>query len=323
MEARDLLIQIVEVDPQNEVAWVWLSGLVDALEDRIIACENALTINPANQKVRAYLNQLQREQNALLENKDRDHAVDLLNRAKTHAKQNEKDIALQLVRQALEKHDDNEEAWLLFGRLSSNIDQQIEAFEKASRINPSNKETSLLLKQLRGLKADPICAARRFEQLGKFEEALHAYQEAAGKARNSREFDHVYKQILRLEGLQNEKIRYVTPSSSITRLTFTWPLLYLSFALVQVGLNPFAHPVFYLWLGLPLVVAGSFLLSLAEVRSSHIVWQKLFEEKGDGSQFARGVTASVGWIFIIIPHILLFLDSWYRLRNFTIPPMPF
>jgi tetratricopeptide (TPR) repeat protein len=323
IEARDLLIQMVEVDPQNEMAWVWLSGLVDSLEDRIIACENALTINPANQKVRAYLNQLQREQKSLLENKDRDNTVDLLNRAKIHAKQNEKDIALRLVMQALDRHDDMEEAWLLLGQLSSNVDHQIEAFEKVYRINPSNKESSLILEQLRVLKTDPIGAARRFEQLGKFEEALHAYREAAGKARNSREFDHVYKQILRLEGLQNEKIRYVAPSSSITRLTFTWPLLYLSFALVQVGLNPFAHPVFYLWLGLPPVVAGSFLLSLAEVRSEHIVWQKLFEEQGDGSQFARGVTASAGWIFIIVPHILLFLDSWNRLQNFTVPPMPF
>ena len=30
VEARDLLIQIVEIDPQNETAWMWLSGLVDS-----------------------------------------------------------------------------------------------------------------------------------------------------------------------------------------------------------------------------------------------------------------------------------------------------
>ena len=33
IEARDLLIQIVETDPENEMAWVWLSGLVDSFED--------------------------------------------------------------------------------------------------------------------------------------------------------------------------------------------------------------------------------------------------------------------------------------------------
>ena len=36
VQARDLLLEVVESDPQNETAWMWLSGLVDSLEDRII-----------------------------------------------------------------------------------------------------------------------------------------------------------------------------------------------------------------------------------------------------------------------------------------------
>jgi hypothetical protein len=322
-EARDLLIKIVEGDPQNEVAWMWLSGLVDSLEDRIIACENVLTINPANEKIRAYLEKLQHRQKALLENKNRDDAINLLNEAKTQAERNDRTTAIRLAKQALEKDDSYEDAWLLIGKLSSDGDQQIEAFEKAYQINSSNEETASALEQLRHLKANPMSAAARLEQLGQFEEALKVYQELASKARNSKEFDHIYKQILRLEGLQNEKIRYVAPSTSILRLTFVWPLLYLSLALVQMGLNPFAHFSFYSCLALPLVVVGSFLLSLAEVRSNHIIWQKLFDEHGDGSQSARLVTATAGWFCVIIPHILLFLDSLNRLRNFAIPPMPF
>jgi len=323
VEARDLLIKIVEVDPQNEVAWMWLAGLVDSLEDRIIASENVLTINPGNEKIRAYLEKLQHRQKSLLENKNREDAINLLNEAKTHAERNDIVIAVRLTKQALEKYDNYEAAWLLIGKLSSDIDQQMEAFEKAYQINSSNRETASALEQLRHLKANPISAARRLEQLGQFEEALNVYQEVASKARNSKEFDHIYKQILRLEGLQNENIRYVAPSTSIIRLTFVWPLLYLSLALMQMGLNPFTHFSLYLWLGLPFVIAGSFLLSLAEVRSNHIIWQKLFDEHGDGSQFARLATATAGWFFIIIPHILLFLDSLNRLRNFAIPPMPF
>jgi tetratricopeptide (TPR) repeat protein len=196
------------------------------------------------------------------------------------------------------------------------------ALERAHTLNPSNPETVLALRQAQYLKANPLNAAVRLEQLGKFEDALKMYERLAAKAKNAHEFDHIYKQIVRIEALRKENIRYVSPTSSITRLTFGWPLLYLSLALVQMGLNPFAHPVFYVWLGLPLVAVGSFLLSLAEVRSNHILWQKLFDEQGDGSNFARLVTATAGWFLILIPYVLLFLDSLNRLQNFKIPTMP-
>jgi tetratricopeptide (TPR) repeat protein len=322
-EARDLLLELVEVEPRNEIAWMWLSGLVDSLEDRIIACENVLTINPANDKVRAYLEQLQRKHESELARRKIDEAASLLDQAKACAEQNDPTAALRLARQALEKRSDYEEAWLLIGRLSGDLDQQIGALEEAYRLNPSNSETISALKHARHLKANPMAAAARLEQLGQFDEALKVYQQLAAKTKNSREFDQIYKQIIRIEGLQNEKIRYIAPTSSIARLTFGWPLLYLSLALVQMGLNPFAHPMFYLWLGLPLVTVGSFLLSLAEVRSAHVFWQKLFAEQGDGSPFARLVTATTGWFLVIVPHVLLLLDCLNRLRNFQIPPEPF
>lgn len=323
IEARDLLLNLVEVEPRNEMAWIWLSGLVDSLEDQIIACENVLTINPSNEKVRLYLADLQKREESSRADKNIDDAVNLLQQAKAHADRKETDTALRLARQALAEREEYEEAWLLIGRVSPDVDQQITALEKAYKLNPSNAETALALKQARYLKANPLSAARRLEQLGKFDQALKVYNELASKTKNSKEFDQIYKQIMHIERLQNEKIRYVAPTSAITRLTFAWPILYLSLILVQVGLNPFAHPAFYLWLGLPLVIVGSFLLSLAEVRSNHMIWQKLFDEHGDGSAFARLITAATGWFLVIVPHVLLLLDSLNRLQNFKIPPMPF
>jgi tetratricopeptide (TPR) repeat protein len=323
IEARDLLLEVVEADSHNETAWMWLSGLVDTLEDRMIACENVLTINPANEKVRAYLAELQRQYQAELVRKNVEEAADLLGQAKAYAQRNEIDSALQFAHRAVERHYAYEEAWLFIGQISSDPDQQIAAFEKANQLNPSNPESAAGLQQAKYVKANPLSRATQLEQAGKFEDALEAYKELAGKARNSQEFDHIYKQILRLEGLRNENIRYVAPSSSIRRLTFVWPLLYFSFALIQVGLNPIAHPAFYLWIGLPVVILGSFLLSLAEVRSNHLVWQKLFSEHGDGSSFARLTAASAGWFLVILPHLLMILDSLNRLQNFKIPLMPF
>ncbi|HSD83689.1 MAG TPA: tetratricopeptide repeat protein [Anaerolineae bacterium] len=47
-EARQQLLQIIELDEENEQAWLWLSGVVESDADRRVCLENVLTINPAN-----------------------------------------------------------------------------------------------------------------------------------------------------------------------------------------------------------------------------------------------------------------------------------
>lgn len=44
--AHELLLAVIEVDEENEQAWLWLSGVVDSDEDRQICLENVLLINP-------------------------------------------------------------------------------------------------------------------------------------------------------------------------------------------------------------------------------------------------------------------------------------
>ncbi|MDX1688634.1 MAG: hypothetical protein R3248_11670 [Candidatus Promineifilaceae bacterium] len=63
-QARELFLQIVEEDPRNEVAWLWLVGLVDDVEDQIIALENVLVINPDNHRARARLERVRRMKEA-------------------------------------------------------------------------------------------------------------------------------------------------------------------------------------------------------------------------------------------------------------------
>lgn len=57
-EARVLLMKAVELDPYNEDAWLWLSGVVETTEDQRTCLENVLSINPNNDRARkgiAYL----------------------------------------------------------------------------------------------------------------------------------------------------------------------------------------------------------------------------------------------------------------------------
>src|SRR5215218_657219 len=50
--ARALLTQLVEQDPRNEEAWMWLSGVVADPDEQQICLENALVINPDNAHAR-------------------------------------------------------------------------------------------------------------------------------------------------------------------------------------------------------------------------------------------------------------------------------
>jgi tetratricopeptide (TPR) repeat protein len=58
-EARELLMRVVEANESSEQGWIWLSGVVDTDEDRLICLENALTLNPDNAQARAGLKWLQ------------------------------------------------------------------------------------------------------------------------------------------------------------------------------------------------------------------------------------------------------------------------
>ncbi|MBZ0303964.1 MAG: hypothetical protein K8J31_29770 [Anaerolineae bacterium] len=51
-QARALLLQAVDLDENHEQAWLWLSAVVDSVEDQITCLENVLTINPENEKAR-------------------------------------------------------------------------------------------------------------------------------------------------------------------------------------------------------------------------------------------------------------------------------
>ncbi len=60
-DARKILLHIVEIDPNNLTAWIWLSDLVDDPQDRIIALENALTIKPDQTQVKLRLDQIRKQ----------------------------------------------------------------------------------------------------------------------------------------------------------------------------------------------------------------------------------------------------------------------
>jgi len=59
--AHDLLIRVVARDEQNAQAWLWLSGVVESLEDRRVCLENVLDIDPDNATARKGLAWVRRQ----------------------------------------------------------------------------------------------------------------------------------------------------------------------------------------------------------------------------------------------------------------------
>jgi tetratricopeptide (TPR) repeat protein len=64
-EARTLLSEVVQEDESQLEAWLWLSQVVDSLDDKAVCLENALTLDPNNQFAQAELAQVKQNQEKL------------------------------------------------------------------------------------------------------------------------------------------------------------------------------------------------------------------------------------------------------------------
>ena len=316
LTARDTFLEIVKVNPQNETAWMWLTGLLDNLDDRIYACKQVLEINPANMGVEQYLDQLlaekQKQQEALKLRIDRQvqHAHELV-------KANQSAEALELVHGLARNDDIGVDVWRLLADLSPDLGERAQALEKLVQLTPSDLYAQEELKKVRRLQEDQIHQAELYEERGEIDKALTIYREIELKSTSKEQWKKARLKIIQLETLQQENIAHVSPTLSIARLTAGPPLVYFMFLLVHVGINPFAHPDPFLWFGMLWVTLGGFMVALASVHSHNRVWALLFEDVGArGTPPARLAMAFAGWLLIILPHVMLFISAWYRFSNY-------
>lgn len=59
--ARRLLEQVVEQDPNNELAWMWMASVVESAAERRSCLQKVLAINPNNERARQALDKLPQE----------------------------------------------------------------------------------------------------------------------------------------------------------------------------------------------------------------------------------------------------------------------
>ncbi len=62
-EAHTLLMKAVDIDENHEQAWMWLSAVVESVDERILCLENVLLLNPDNINAKRGLDRLLAQQN--------------------------------------------------------------------------------------------------------------------------------------------------------------------------------------------------------------------------------------------------------------------
>jgi Tol biopolymer transport system component len=58
--AQRIFEQVLEADDRNELAWMWMASVVDTAGERRICLENALALNPQNERARQAMERLRR-----------------------------------------------------------------------------------------------------------------------------------------------------------------------------------------------------------------------------------------------------------------------
>jgi tetratricopeptide (TPR) repeat protein len=174
LTAREMFWRVVEAEPQNELAWMWLAGLSDKVEERIEACHAVLEINPANSHARKYLYQLQKEKQQEIE-KEKWRQAELLEQAQELLAANQRDEALTFLRSSLRELAKSAEAWRLLADLTPNLDEQTRALEKVLVLVPNDPQAQQELRRLHHFQNNLFDLAKMYEEEGQFDKAISTY----------------------------------------------------------------------------------------------------------------------------------------------------
>lgn len=137
-EAKALLFRVTDIEPENEMAWLWLASVSEYPEELLTFLQKVLHINPANEQALEW----EQSTKALL-------ARNLVQYGITAVQENKKESAKRCFNRALETDENNEMAWLWLASIAEDADEKVSNLEKVLSINPENEVANTLLKLMR------------------------------------------------------------------------------------------------------------------------------------------------------------------------------
>jgi twitching motility two-component system response regulator PilG len=118
---RRLLREAVYLEPENEVAWLWLAGVAESPQDALVSLERVLEINPNNERAREGLKSAR------------------LQAGVAEAKAGNKAAARPLLKAVVDQEPTNELAWLWLAGVAESPQGMMSSLQRVLDINPKNE----------------------------------------------------------------------------------------------------------------------------------------------------------------------------------------
>ena len=128
-QASRFLRQATEQHPQNEAAWLWLSSVADAPEERLNALEKVLALNPTNEQAMAWLLPARSQ-----------CARKFMQQAVAEANSGNKVMARDYFLRATDFEPESETAWLWLASLAEVPEDQLGFLQRVLNINPQHPQ---------------------------------------------------------------------------------------------------------------------------------------------------------------------------------------
>jgi twitching motility two-component system response regulator PilG len=134
--ARSLLLRASEVEPGNDLVWLWLANLAASTVDRVRYLRRVLAEHPGHEVARTEL------------------ADVLLAQGIEAAKKGSKQRGRELLEEALAHDESREDVWLWLAAVAPSVGEQRRCLERVLAINPNHRQALALL-ELPALRAEP------------------------------------------------------------------------------------------------------------------------------------------------------------------------
>lgn len=126
--AKQCFLQAIVHDSENEMAWLWLASITEAVEEKISHLQKVLNFNPENETALSSLKNLKTQT-----------SQSLLRKANSAAISGERETARILLEEVMENSPEIEEAWILKAYLADDFYEKLGYYEKVLALNPANE----------------------------------------------------------------------------------------------------------------------------------------------------------------------------------------